>query len=406
MSGSPKYTTAVLDAERRARLAAARRQREEERRRRQEEARQRRLEAGIRAAAARQDAVLTRLHGLARTAQALPQRAEVTAEATRVTGLARATDEASLTRLGKELRKAERRTDALAAAVAGELTVREHGTAVDLVVTQLDTIRDGQRLDPAGHRTVTALTAQARSLLGDPKAFAEVHGRLSTAAGAHLETVRDRQADLLRLAAVSDELTSRLSVVLSEAESAGVRVQDADIRAEAAALREEKDGAHISRWEQRIAKLREQVEVVTADIDERLDQLERTAMVVEAASAALPAAGLLVVPDSLVEKDGAFTFLARRSDGATVELTVYGGDLRSSRLEYRTDGSDTVVEHSADGQISRCDLTEELLERFHEQLDRLGVHTDGLHWQGKPERPGPPGQAVRGLTVRDNRRRA
>jgi hypothetical protein len=114
------------------------------------------------------------------------------------------------------------------------------------------------------------------------------------------------------------------------------------------------------------------------------------AIVVEAASAALPAAGLQVVDGSLVEGDDRVSFLARRSDGSPVELTVHAGDGRGSRLEYRVEGADTVVEHTDEGTVSHCDLTEDLLERFHVELGVQGVETDGLHWAGQPLDPRPP----------------
>lgn len=406
MSGSPKYTTVALDAARRAQVEATRRRREEERRRRREEARRRRLAAGIATATARGEALAARLRHLADTSRGLPQNAEVTAEAARVAALPRPTDEAGLARTGAELRRAERRADALTTAVAGELTRREHGRALDLVLEPLRELVDGERLDPAGHRAVAALGAQARERSGDPRRFAETHRRLGEAVGAHLETVRDRQGQLARLATETDELAGRLAVVLTDAEAAGVAVTGtAELRAEVTALRGEGD-ADLSRRERRLAELRRRVEAVTADVDARLDQLERMAVIVEAASAALPAAGLRVVPGSLAERDASVVFLAQRADGSAIELTVHAGDDQGDRLEYRSDGVDTVVETSPDGTVSRCDLTEELLERFHTQLDRQGVTADGLHWEGKPRRPRPPARQARERAGHDDRSRS
>ncbi|NBE84907.1 hypothetical protein [Micromonospora rubida] len=406
MSGSPKYTTVALDAARQAQVEAARRRREEERRRRREEARRRRLDAGIAAATARRDALTARLRHLADTARALPQGTEVTAEVARLAALPQPADEAGLARAGGELRRAERRADALTAAVAGELTRREHGRALDLILEPLGELVDRERLDPAGHRSVAALRAEAQDRTGDARRFAETHQRLGAAVGAHLETVRDRQGQLLRLATETDELAGRLAVVLTDAEAAGVAVTGAaELRAEVADLRGERDAGNLSRWEHRADGLRRRVEAVTADVDARLDQLERMAVIVEAASAALPAAGLRVVPGSLAERDATVVFLAQRADGSAIELTVHADDGRGDRLEYRSDGIDTVVETSPDGGTSRCDLTEELLERFHVELDRQGVTADGLHWEGKPGQPRPPARQARERAGHDDRSR-
>lgn len=406
MSGSPMYTTVALNAARQAQVRAARRRREEERRRRREEARLRRLDAGIAAATARRDALTARLRHLADTSRALPQGAEVTVEVTRLAALPQPADEAGLARTGGELRRAERRADGLTAAVAGELTRREHGLALDLILEPLRELVDRERLDPAGHRSVAALRAEAQDRTGDARRFAETHQRLGVAVGAHLETVRDRQGQLLRLATETDELAGRLAAVLTDAEAAGVAVAEAaELRAEVADLRGELDAGNLSRWEHRVDGLRRRVEAVTADVDARLDQLERMAVIVEAASAALPAAGLRVVPGSLAERDSTVVFVAQRADGSAIELTVYAGDGRGNRLEYRSDGVDTIVETSPDGETFRCDLTEELLERFHTQLGRQGVAAEGLHWEGKPGQPRPPAGQARERAGHDDRSR-
>ncbi len=396
MSGSPKYTVVDLNAARRAEIEAARRRREEERRRRREEARRRRLEAAIRATTARRDALVTRLRQLAEAARALPQHAEVTAELSRAVALSAPTDEAGVADTGRELRRAERRADSLVAAVAAALTGQERGRAVELVLEPLSGLVDGARLDPAGHCGVAALRDQARNHRGDDRGFAETHQRLREAVAAHVETVRDRQGQLLRMAVESDELAARLAAVLVDAETARVAVAGAaELRAEVTELRGRSDGGNVTRWEQRAAELRRRIETVTADLDAHLDRMERMAIIVEAASAALPAAGLRVVPDSLAERDDAVVFVAERADGSAIELTVHADHGNGNRLEYRVDGADTVVETSVDGETSRCDLTEELLERFHTQLDRQGVATDGLHWVGKSGEPRPPARQAR-----------
>jgi hypothetical protein len=193
------------------------------------------------------------------------------------------------------------------------------------------------------------------------------------------------------LAEDSAEVTASLGAALDDAERNGIEVPDrAALREGLAALAAESDGAHVSRWQERLSRLRGAAEDVAAQVDLRLDQLDRMAIVVEAASAALPAAGLQVVDGSLAEKPDRVSFLARRSDGSPIELTVHAGDGRGSRLEYRVEGADVVVERTGEGAVSRCALTEELLERFHTELGAQGVQADGLQWEGKPQQPRPP----------------
>ncbi|MEH0844172.1 hypothetical protein V6U81_17430 [Micromonospora sp. CPCC 205711] len=401
------YTTVAFNAARRAQMEAARRQRAEERRRRREEQRQRRLAAGIRAADVRRDALTTRLRELVETSRGLPQQAEVTAETNRVAGLRRPTDEAGLSRIGRELRGAERRADELTVAVSRELTRQEQGRAVELAVAPLRGLADGDQFDPVGHRNIAVLLDETRRRAGDVRGFADLHRQLGEAVGAHLETVRDRQAHLLRLATETDELSAQLADVLAEAAAAGLAVaEESELRAEVTGLRQEAAGGNVDRWERRVADLRGRVEAVTAATDARLDQLDRMALIVEAASAALPAAGLRVVPNSLAERADAVVFVAERADGSPIELTVYAGDTDGNRLEYRTDGSDIVVENTVDGVISRCDLTEELLERFHAELADQGVTADGLYWEGKPGQPRPPAVEALRRPAHDDRSRS
>ncbi|MEV5689695.1 hypothetical protein [Micromonospora globbae] len=407
MSGSPKYTVVDLDAARRAEVEAARRRREEERRRRREEARRRRLDAGVRATTTRRDALVNRLRQLAETARTLPQHAEVIAELSRAVALAPPVDEPGVTVVGRQLRRVERRVDALVTAVAAALSRQERARAVDLALEPLSGLADGERLDPTGHRSVAALRDQARRHHGDDRSFGKIHEQLRGAVVAHVATVRDRQGQLLRMAAESDELATRLEAVLADAEAARVPVTGAaELRAEVSELRARSGDGSVTRWEQRAAELRRHVEAVTADVDAHLDRMERMAIIVEAASTALPAAGLRVVPDSLTERDDAVIFVAERADGSAIELTVHSDDGDGNRLEYRVDGADTVVETSVDGTTSRCDLTEELLERFHTELGRQGVAAHGLHWAGKPAEPRPPARQALANPAHQLRERA
>jgi hypothetical protein len=404
MSGSPKYTTVSFEAQRRAELEALRRQREAERQARQEEARRRRIAAAAAAAQRRAQAAATQLAQLRASSAGLTQEDAVRAAAARVAVLAAqvpgTADEAGLQRLDRALRDAEREADGLAADVARELTQRAHATALDVIAGQLAAIADRGIHDPEGHRGVAALAEQARRRIGDQARFEAAHRELAGAVAAHLEKVRDRLAVLRGLTERSEELTGRLRAVLDEAGQAGIDLPEAaELRAELGALAEESDGRHVSRWQHRLAALQRGADAVTATVDARLDQLERIGLIVEAATAALPAAGLRVVPDSLDERAGAVSFAAQRPDGTVVELTVHAGDGRGSLVEYRTDADDTVVRHTAEGEVRTCDLTEELLEQFHTELGRQGVHADGLHWAGRPERPRAPLSTARPMTA-------
>jgi hypothetical protein len=395
MSGSPKYTTVNLAAQRRAQLEAARRQREAERRRQSEQARARRIAADVAAAAARADSVAARLGDLARAAQGLPQHSEVAALATEVgaarAGLSGPADESAIARTGKRLRETERAADRLAVLVGGELTTRRHDAALAAVAAPLEQFADRARMDPPGHAQVTTLTKEAEARIGDARRFPEAHRRLGDAVQKHLDRVRDREALLARLSQESAEVDARLRAALDDAERNRIDVPERSaLEQDLRALAAEGDGMHESRWRQRLTRLRAAAEEVAADVDLRLDQLDRMAIVIEAASAALPAAGLQVVDGSLAEDDGRVSFLARRSDGSPIELIVHAGDGRGSRLEYRIEGADIVVEQDAGSTVSRCDLTEDLLERFHTELSAQGVETDGLHWEGKPSQPRPP----------------
>ncbi|MDP9793133.1 hypothetical protein J2S43_001645 [Catenuloplanes nepalensis] len=408
MSGSPKYTNVRFDAARQAQLEAARRRREAERRQRAEQARQRRIAAGAQAARDRAGAVTARLEQLGAAARGLTQEAHVAAALSDVRAvaatLAAHLDEAAVKQAGRRLRDAEKASDRLGTAVARELTGRRHDAALAAAIAPLAQVTDRVRLDREGHDRVAAMIGEAESRAGDERRFPDAVHRLGGAVQDHLERVRDRLAQLSRLAGETDEAVAGLHAAFSDADRNDVPV---DGRAELdAALRDleaERDGAHVSRWRHRLGEVRRATEELTTRVTERLDQLDRMAIVVEAASAALPAAGLRVIDGSLVETGESVSFRALRSDGNPIELTVHAGDGRGTRLEYRVDGADVVVEHTAEGAVSRCELTEDLLERFHEKLGAEGVRADGVHWAGKPAEPRPPSMRHAGGTARQAR---
>ncbi|MBL7258040.1 hypothetical protein [Paractinoplanes lichenicola] len=398
MSSSPKYTTVVFEHERQAQFEAARLAREAERRRHEEIARRQRFEAGLRAARERAEALTARSADLARVATGLPQQPEAERQrdltARIAAGIGGITDEAGLTAWNDRALEAERGSERLRGTVAAEMTTREHDAALGLTEARLDGETDRARLDPAGAERVAGLTAEARAQLGGP-GFAPAHDRLGIAAAEHLERVADQRALLRRLAGESAEAELRLTAALAEAGEAAVDLPDAEAAHRVLAdLKAEHDEVRPRRWEHLLDEARRRTADVTAAVEARLDQLERMAIIVEAAGAALPQAGLRVVAGSLVERDDAMTFRARRTDGTDIELTVRAGDGRGSRLEYRSEGADMVVEQTAEGTVARCDLTEEILERLHTELGHQGVRTDGLHWEGKPEGPRPDQEAI------------
>jgi hypothetical protein len=410
MSGSPKYTDVVFEAHRQAQLEAARQARavalEMQRRQFEEAERQRRLAELTRAVTDRSAALTARVDDLRRRSAALSQRADVARLADTVAAQAgsitTATDEDALRRLDAALRDAERQAGRLTADIARELTQREHAAAVDVVLGPLATADGRDVYDPEGSRTVKRLTGEARRHVGDATRFPPAHRELSNAVTTHLDLVDRRQAEARRLAGETDAATIALRAALADAAEAGVEVPDhADLTTAVTQLGAERDGRNIARWQHRVDGLRRSTEELTARVDAHLDRLDRMAIIVEAATAALPKAGLRVVPHSLDHRADAVSLRAERADGSGIELTVHAGDGRGSRLEYLADGTDTVVETTPDGEVRRCDLTEQLLERFHDELGRQGVRADGLHWHGKPEGPRSPNtaQAARPATA-------
>jgi hypothetical protein len=282
----------------------------------------------------------------------------------------------------------------LTADIARELTQREHAAAVDVVVGPLATVERRDVYDPEGFRTVERLTDETRRRIGDAGRFPSAHRALSAAVTTHVDLVDRRQEDTRRLAAETDAATAALGAALADADGAGLEVPErADLTTAVTQVEAERDGRNVARWQHRVDGLRRTTEELTARVDAHLDRLDRMAIIVEAATAALPKAGLRVVPNSLDHRADAVSLRAERADGRAIELTVHAGDGRGSRLEYRAEGAETVVETTPDGEVRRCDLTEQLLENFHEQLGRQGVRASGLYWHGKPDRPRPPGDA-------------
>ena len=108
--------------------------------------------------------------------------------------------------------------------------------------------------------------------------------------------------------------------------------------------------------------------------------------VVEAATIALPKAGFRVEPGSLVRNGTEVTFRALRADGTPLDIGITSAETGDVRISYQGTGPDYMAEHTVNGTVATCDLTAQMLERFHAELSREAVETNGLSWEGKPDK--------------------
>jgi hypothetical protein len=115
-----------------------------------------------------------------------------------------------------------------------------------------------------------------------------------------------------------------------------------------------------------------------------LDQLDRAQLVSEAVARALPRAGFTIVPGSYQAQNTSVTIQARRADGSVVQMAFVPDEGSNVEIVYHADGTDFVLEQTVDGEVARCDLTEEILEAFHDELAKEDVVAGELQWEGKP----------------------
>jgi hypothetical protein len=393
MSGSPKYAPVYLTAQRQVMLEAARRARIEERRRAAEERARRAAERHQQRLVARRarlderrrqiDAEAADLASRIEAAVGLTeqQRAGLRERAAQVdAGDGAAAAEARLRAVQNALAVAEGRAEAATAAI-------ERSEGLDRVVVLLDTVDDRLRLDTAGSREVDDLLHAARRVLHDPRRFARAQETLAERVRDHLAAVETARTASEQVASAAEEAIESLEDVLKEAADAGVQLagqQEAErLRARLAA---DVASGLVAPARHGAAALAAAVTRMEEEIEVLLDALRAAALIVDAAVEALPAVGFQVDASSIVQEGASVAFDVVRTDGAMLQMRIEPTD-EGARLAYEGSASDYVLERGPDGIVARCDVTEELLERFHEELTAQGVETGELHWEGKPSRP-------------------
>jgi hypothetical protein len=389
MSGSPKYTSAWLEAERARELAERRRERERERKRREQEAAKRRREA-------KRTAIAGELAGLRNRTRALAAEAAETQlsarHATLLTQINTFAAQLSSAMSEHELRAARSRlvnlrgeADGIAAAAAGILAVRDRGRALASLRRSLALAPDRAELDAEGAEETDWLLAEAERLLGDGDRFAKTYDQLSAAARNHLARVQSRREEVVRMRQDADAYRSALVTVLKEAQAAGASLDGAteaeQLLARLAAVASAGD---VAQARDLCAKAQQATRELERNFDRWLDELDRAQLVFDAVARALPKAGLHILADSYRTQGTAVSVRTERADGSSVQLTVLPDTTDGVQIVYRADGTDFVVQQAADGELATCDLTEEMLERFHAALAAENVKTGELHWRGKP----------------------
>jgi hypothetical protein len=221
--------------------------------------------------------------------------------------------------------------------------------------------------------------------VADAAAFNAAHSQLSDAIRAHLTRAQDRREALTRMREDAAEARAAVTGLLAEARSAGASLEGA---AEAerllAALADAVNAADVPRALSAAAQAKDAARGLESEFDGWLDQLDRTQLIFEAVTRALPRAGFQILADTYAVRGSDVTIKAARSDGSVVQLAVVPDDANGAEIIYHADGTDFVVEQTVDGEVARCDLTEEILERFHTELEADDVLTGELRWADKP----------------------
>jgi hypothetical protein len=389
MSKSSKYTTAEPAAERERELEERRRQRELERQRREEEARQQRLEAER--AALLRDADTARARaadaaGIAGAADLGARHTVLLDEIDRLAAAARsAIDDGQLATERDRLSAAQHETDEIALAAAGILAARERQGALAAIRAALASVPDHAEMDPSGAVAVDRLLSLADGRVADSDAFDAAHAELSSAVRTHLSQAQQRREALARMRAEAGQAQSALRELVDEARSADASLAgDAGAEEILAALAAAVDDEDVPRALSLAAQARQAAIRLEREFDGWLDQLDRAQLVFEAVTRALPRAGFTILADSYAVSGVNVTVRAERSDGSVVQLAVVPDEANGVEIAYHADGTDFVVEQTAHGEVARCDLTEEILERFHVELAAEDVVTGELRWEGKP----------------------
>ncbi len=409
MSRSPKYADVRLARERARKLAQERRRREEERRRRAEE-RRRRAEERRRQRQAEHAEELVRLRTtltnelaeLRRQAAALPGDSSMRDIVSERLAIIRTAEElqrrlstsssrASVDSVRLAANAAERRLMAAADVLAGRLTAEQRAAALTQLESRLAEEPDRTGLDGVGAREVSRRLDAARQARDDDRRFRSAYQALADSVQHHLDKVTEVRQRRERIDDESHEALEALDAVLAEAAEADADDADLPRMAEArearARLIADLDDGRLDAADRDVAAVGQAAKDLEQALEERLDHLERTRLLVEAAAIALPRAGFHIMRDSFVLNGTTAEFRAVRGDGEepvsiSVESTGEG-----ARLVYRGRAADFTVEHTAEGTVNSCPDTEELLERFHLELAVEDIETGELLWEGKPTRP-------------------
>jgi hypothetical protein len=389
MSRSPKYTTASLVAARERELAERRRQREQERQRREEAARAKRREA----ARATITSELAKVRAMAElsapdaVAAGLGKRnGQLVAELDKIAArTSAATAEGELKAARGQLDAASRELNDITLAAAGILAKRERAHALASLRASLTTAPDRAELDPAGAAEVDKLLAAAEGQVSSAEGFPAAQAALAAAIGDHLSRVQARRAALAQMREEAGIARSAVTAVLSEARSADVELDGtADAERLLTRLAAAVDAQDVALASSLAAELRRAGQDLERSFDGWLDQLDRAQLVFDAVTRALPRAGFTIMADTYAAEGTGARVRAKRSDGSSVLLSVVPGPGDRVEIVYHADGTDFVLEQTADGEIARCDLTEEILERFHTELAAEDVEAGELRWQDKP----------------------
>lgn len=389
MSRSPKYASAELAAARERELQQRRRQRERERQAREAAARARRLEADR--SALLRDAGSVRgsaagTAGSAADAGLANRSATLLAQIDGIASAARAAqDEDQLAAGRARLSAVQREAAGIAVDAATILATRERQGALAAVRAMAAGVPDRAEMDPAGAATVDRLLALAEVKVGDASRFDAACAELGDAMRSHLARAQGRREALAQMRRECAAARAVLSQVLDEA-----RAADAELPAAAGAERLMADLAATAAAEDvpgalsLAARARDMASALEGDFDRWLDQLDRAQLVFEAVTRALPRAGFTVLADSYAVQGASVSISAERSDGSVVQMAFVPDESDRVDIVYHADATDFVIEQTVDGEVARCELTEEILERFHAELEAEDVVTGELRWTGKP----------------------
>lgn len=396
MSGIPKYVDVELARAARQRREEERRRRAEERQRRAQKRHQQRVAARDVTIGHRRDVAAGRVQELTRQVgelshidpgdrrELLRRLAELN-QRVMVTSGALEVDTATT-----ELMAVEQQLSAVLARSADAAAGADRVSALGVLTVSLGAEPDRLKLDATGARRVDGLLRSARDVVHDARRFRSVHAELAEQARQHLENVQARRR---ALAAVTEQATEALEgfeAVLAEADEIGVELPGQD----RAVATKERLLADLSAGLAKpaasgAAALNKAVAELEASLEEWLDRLYRTRVIVEAAAEALPRVGFQILRETFTTTGSDASFQVARADGSVMGVSIESveGTDGGVRLVYDGRAADFTVEQTADGAVATCDRTEELLERLHSELAVEDIETGTLSWEGKPGRP-------------------